>query len=237
MERAGWYGKIPALGDFASRRLPREFVDVWDGWLQRCIETSREQLREDWLALYLNAPLWRFALFPGVCGPDAWLGVMMPSVDSVGRYFPLTLALEIEAGPQLASALAAPAWFAAMEHAALSTLDLDFALDALEQLLAAAPAGPGAGGADRQRAAAYSLDGWWSQPDHPHLATVLPAGACVDGVLDAAGHIALARRAARTSMWWSALPDGRQRLELFAGLPPARCFARLLAAGEPEDGA
>ena len=158
----------------------------------------------------------------------------MPSVDSVGRYFPLTLALEIEAGPQLACALAAPGWFAAMEHAALSTLDLDFALEALEQLLEAAPAGPRVDSADREAAAAYALDGWWGQPEQPHLATVLAAGACVDGVLNAAGHMALARRGARTSMWWTVLPDGRQRLELFTGLPPASSFARLLAAGEPE---
>jgi type VI secretion system protein ImpM len=228
MERAGWYGKIPALGDFASRRLPRGFVDEWDGWLQRSIAASREQLQQDWLGLYLNAPLWRFALFPGVCGPDAWIGVMMPSVDSVGRYFPLTIALEIEAGPQLAAALGAPAWFEAIEQAALSCLDLHCTPEALERLLAAAPPGPGAGGG-AQRAAAYALDGWWSQPDQAHLATMLPAGAGVDAVLEDAGRIALARRAAHTSMWWTTLPGGGARLELFAGLPPGRCFARLLS--------
>ena len=26
----GWYGKIPSLGDFASRRLPQSFVAAWD---------------------------------------------------------------------------------------------------------------------------------------------------------------------------------------------------------------
>ena len=27
---AGWYGKLPTLGDFASRRLDNDFVDIWD---------------------------------------------------------------------------------------------------------------------------------------------------------------------------------------------------------------
>ena len=31
---AGWYGKLPGLGDFAMRRLPPEFVSHWDAWLQ-----------------------------------------------------------------------------------------------------------------------------------------------------------------------------------------------------------
>ena len=30
---AGWYGKLPALGDFAQRRLEQDFIVVW--WDQR----------------------------------------------------------------------------------------------------------------------------------------------------------------------------------------------------------
>ena len=29
----GWFGKLPGLGDFASRRLPDTFVAAWDRWL------------------------------------------------------------------------------------------------------------------------------------------------------------------------------------------------------------
>ena len=49
----GWYGKIPSLGDFVSRRLPASFIDIWDTWLQKAMATSREQLGEHWLDLYL----------------------------------------------------------------------------------------------------------------------------------------------------------------------------------------
>lgn len=40
---------------------------------------------------YLTSPVWRFAIAPGVLGPEGLGGVMMPSVDRVGRYFPLII--------------------------------------------------------------------------------------------------------------------------------------------------
>src|ERR1043165_7880768 len=52
---AGWYGKMPCLGDFASRRLTPDFITPWDAWLQRSIATSRQQLGEQWLEIYLTS--------------------------------------------------------------------------------------------------------------------------------------------------------------------------------------
>ena len=85
---AGCYGKLPSLGDFVSRRLPRSFVQPWDAWLQRALAASRARLGAGWLETYLASPFWRFALAPGLCGPEAWVGVLMPSTDRVGRTFP-----------------------------------------------------------------------------------------------------------------------------------------------------
>ena len=89
---AGYFGKMPARGDFVSGSLGREFVDPWDDWIQASIEQSRDRLGEQWLDVYLTSPLWCFALSPSICGNHAWGGVLMPSVDAVGRYFPLTIA-------------------------------------------------------------------------------------------------------------------------------------------------
>ena len=33
MAAPGWHGKLPTLGDFASRRLEAPFIEAWDGWL------------------------------------------------------------------------------------------------------------------------------------------------------------------------------------------------------------
>jgi type VI secretion system protein ImpM len=94
-----WFGKLPGMGDFAQRRLAPYFLDVWDPWLQQGLQHLRKQ-HEDWVTHYLEAPLWFFALGQKVAGVKPWIGVLMPSVDSVGRYFPLTLAIELERSSQ-----------------------------------------------------------------------------------------------------------------------------------------
>ena len=87
----GFYGKLPARGDFVQRNLPRSFIDPWDNWLQEALAGSREQLGEQWLRSYLTSPVWRFALSGGLCGEQVVAGVLIPSVDRVGRYFPLAI--------------------------------------------------------------------------------------------------------------------------------------------------
>ncbi len=129
----GFYGKIPALGDFVSRRLPRAFIEPWDQWLQAALLSSREILGEDWLSAYLVSPIWRFALSSGVCDTAAWAGVMMPSVDKVGRYFPLTLAQNIDTQSLCSVFLAESDWFEQLENLALSALSETFDFETFDQ--------------------------------------------------------------------------------------------------------
>jgi type VI secretion system protein ImpM len=89
-----WFGKLPGMGDFAQRRLASRFLELWDTWLQTGLQQLRAE-RDDWVAHYLEAPLWFFALGAHIASPHPWIGVLMPSVDSVGRYFPLTLVIEL----------------------------------------------------------------------------------------------------------------------------------------------
>jgi len=133
----GWYGKLPGLGDFASRRLPDEFIRAWDEWLQQVIHAARTSLAEAWVDSYLTMPIWRFVLLPGLVGASGWAGVLMPSVDRVGRQFPLTLAAELRSSAAAAGALFEAAdWFAALEDAALSVLDPTRGPDDLDHGLA-----------------------------------------------------------------------------------------------------
>jgi type VI secretion system protein ImpM len=126
----GFYGKLPGLGDFVSRRLPRTFIDPWDSWLQAAFASSRRQLGESWLDIYLTSPIWRFALAPRLAGEDGWTGAVVPSVDRVGRYFPATVAARLEDGP---APFRIPghfeAWFARVEARLLEALDDEEALD------------------------------------------------------------------------------------------------------------
>lgn len=134
----GFFGKLPARGDFVRRDLPQAFVDAWDAWLAAGIAASKTRLGADWLAAFLEAPVWRFALAAGVAGPDI-AGIFLPSVDRAGRYFPLTLAA---ACPQARLLPAAPDWFEALAAAGLSALDEATTLEAFEAQVANLPAPP-----------------------------------------------------------------------------------------------
>jgi type VI secretion system protein ImpM len=145
----GLYGKLPARGDFVRVGLPGSFVAPWDAWLQQVVTASRDRLGGDWLPAWLEAPVWRFSLAPGLCGPASVLGVLLPSVDRVGRYFPLTLAAL--AGTD-GSGDAEP-WLDAAEAAGFAALEQDATQ---EQVAAMLPPAPRAGGVPT----AGSL--WWS---------------------------------------------------------------------------
>ena len=64
-------------------------------WLRECLAASRAALGERWLDLYLTSPAWRFVCAAGRLRPAPVIGLMVPSVDRVGRYFPLTLVAEL----------------------------------------------------------------------------------------------------------------------------------------------
>ena len=122
----GLYGKLPSNGDFLRRRIADEIVSVWDGWLQNAIAASRRILGERWLEVYLTSPAWRFTCEAGACGPVPLAGVMVPSVDRVGRYFPLTLMWRIpeELSP-LSVAIQCESWFQAAERHVIEALAQD----------------------------------------------------------------------------------------------------------------
>ncbi|MFC0134094.1 type VI secretion system-associated protein TagF [Massilia eurypsychrophila] len=131
----GFFGKVSTHGDFVARRLAPSFQQPWDAWLQAGLQASRQALGERWLATYLCSPIWRFALAPGVCGERACAGVLMPSVDRVGRHFPLTVASE--GGAPLDQLMQQGHWYERLEELALSALGEHFSLDAFDAALCA----------------------------------------------------------------------------------------------------
>ncbi len=157
----GWFGKMPSLGDFASRRLPPVFVEGWDAWLQREMVRSRAALGGGWLDAFLVAPVRRFWLAPGLLGASAWVGVWMPSVDRVGRHFPFTVASPIDpAVDGRAVAAADPPWFDASETVARGVLDPLCEVADLEQALLEMPPWASANGPS-SRGALPPGSLWW----------------------------------------------------------------------------
>lgn len=119
----GLYGKLPGHGDFIQRELPSNFVQTWDEWLQRAVHGSRELLGESWLDYYLTSPIWRFVLSSGVINDQAWAGILVPSVDSVGRYFPLTMAVPVSPNSNpFALQVIAENWYQQLSDLAIEAL-------------------------------------------------------------------------------------------------------------------
>jgi type VI secretion system protein ImpM len=122
--RCGLFGKLPTKRDFVAVSAPREFLGVWEKWIQGGISASRNRLGAGWQEAFLTAPIWRFWLGAELCGRTV-LGAFMSSLDGVGRYFPLTLL----AFPDEGAAIPPPefdaqdGWFAVAEEFLLSTLE------------------------------------------------------------------------------------------------------------------
>jgi len=208
----GWYGKLPAIGDFAFRRLPQHFIAAWDRWLADGLNASRAVLGDRWLECYLNAPVWRFGLMRGLIDEQAWFGIMMPSVDRVGRYFPLTVVAPIAQPGSLEDARSLEQWLRRVESAALTVLSDKSSLDGFERLLV---------GLTPTAAAVASL------ADEKAVTGPWPIRA--DDFADALTGAALAafwRNLSGGSLWWSA---DRPAIYRHPRLPAAADFHLLLA--------
>ncbi len=135
----GLFGKLPQKRDFIAVNTPREFMVIWEAWLQGGMSASKIELGSRWLKSYLTTPLWRFWLGADICGfPVA--GVLMPSMDGVGRHFPLSVFCCGDAADELAAPQdsTGSAWYYTLEEYLLSVLeegvDYDVVLGGLNQL-------------------------------------------------------------------------------------------------------
>jgi type VI secretion system protein ImpM len=205
MAAVGLLGKLPSHGDFLRRGVPAGLAAPLDHWLAAALAHSRDALGEGWLAAFLEAPVWRFALAAGACGAHAAAGVWLPSVDRVGRYFPLVLVAALDGAPPPSALLRdAGAWYDGLEELALSLLDGRLGPEALEARLALHPPpflpspGPMPWRLEPGEVAAW------------RLAALAPVG----------------------SLWWGKgsprVPPG---VLACAGLPPPEAFAAMLDGG------
>ena len=217
MTAPGFFGKLPAHGDFVGRRLPATLIDPLDAWLQRALLESRHALGDAWLPAWLESPIWRFVLTQGVCGARSWSGVMMPSADRVGRCFPLVLAAPGLAAPALPDCLGLHApWFARLEDLALSALEEGFSIDGFDAALLALDGAPGGSPAFQEQQGRLARVA-------PLAGSAIPALACAP--------------IGGSSAWWT---DGSQQvapcLAVCAGLPQPAGFAAMLDGAWPARG-
>ncbi len=225
----GIYGKVSVRGDFVVRRLARSFVEPWDSWLQEAMTCSREQLGEDWLPTYLTSPIWRFVLSAGLCREQVMAGLLMPSVDEVGRYFPLALAAPV-VGCRNPAALpiTGAEWFDQAETLLLSALEDDLDLRAFDDAVRGIDGlecGPGASAAsDRLAEKAELSSSGWQQP--------LPSVSDVASAYFEVADQTFATYYRCYSLWWtSGSEDIEASFVVSEGLPRISGFAAFLDGG------
>jgi type VI secretion system protein ImpM len=85
----GWFGKLPAVGDFAGRGLPRPVQETVHQWMSSGMAQVARLWPQEWQAAYLVSPVWHFVINAGTWDNLALAGCIAPSVDKVGRYSPL----------------------------------------------------------------------------------------------------------------------------------------------------
>nr|WP_314577892.1 type VI secretion system-associated protein TagF [uncultured Pseudomonas sp.] len=230
--RTGFFGKLVTQGDFVSRRLSPLFVREWDDWLQVGLKHSQKYLGDRWQKTYLCSPIWHFALAAGVCGEPAWAGVMMPSVDRVGRFFPLTVAYGGPDVPVIERLRRDGHWYAEAERLTLSSLEEGFSLEHFDATLSRlrSPSRPTSwsGEAETAKPAAGAL--WLELSEQ-------------EGMMQAVQHwlVELAgatqnRSLAGHALFWT---EGSSRLAptliLSQGLPSMQTFAGMLAGKQCGD--
>jgi type VI secretion system protein ImpM len=122
--QCGIFGKLPAKRDFVSYNIPRPFLNAWESWLQAAVAESRHAMGDKWTGIFLTQPILHFWCGPGVFG-QAVAGAIMPSVDGVGRYFPLSIcAVETGDGwPAPPDSGVLDNWLAACDTALLGQLE------------------------------------------------------------------------------------------------------------------
>lgn len=125
-----WFGKLPGAGDFAHRRMPPTLRTRWDNWLHDGLAELRAR-HPGWIEAYLTSPVWGFLIGPGVAEDGTWIGAMAPSVDRVGRYYPIALFAPItlhESAPVV--------WWHAARHLLMQALESDADAHEFERLIA-----------------------------------------------------------------------------------------------------
>jgi type VI secretion system protein ImpM len=140
----------------------------------------------EWIAAWLEAPVWRFMLPPGLCGRNGVLGIWLPSVDKAGRYSPLTIAATAP-GDWAPSVGAMTSFLTAAEQAGRDALEHDLApadlLQRIQDALIAIDAPAAAPDLVPGRAA------WWTEGG-PRVAprletgTALPEGSRFAALID-----------------------------------------------------
>jgi type VI secretion system protein ImpM len=217
---AGLFGKLPAKRDFIGMNASRRFLEAWEPWLQASVAMSKQMLGDAWVETYNRAPIWRYWLGADFCG-EAMIGAFMPSVDGVGRSFPLAIFVG-EGDTSLPPPELEPndAWFEAAEAVLLDALEPGATLELIAEKVGSLPA--------PALAPQKTEDGGFEELANGGV-LARDIGSEVSAAFLAARRFGRRRAFASQTFWWTIGGEGFPSLALLeVGLPPATRFADML---------
>ncbi|AQS86741.1 hypothetical protein AA101099_0089 [Neoasaia chiangmaiensis NBRC 101099] len=171
---AGYWGKLPAHGDFLKAGFPQEVVTRLDRWIDTQLGDAEHRHGARFNGIWHAAPSWCFVVRPGVLDPlHAVTGIWTPSIDSVGRCFPFLFAILHD--PAMAAFRALPSYDTVIRQA----IERTQTIGVLEEALIATGQAP-------WPPAAPVFDVWWcvNHAGGGTLHGALPVGAAFDWLLD-----------------------------------------------------
>ncbi|MCU0831147.1 MAG: type VI secretion system-associated protein TagF [Rhizobiaceae bacterium] len=215
----GVYGKYPAKRDFIVASMPRALMELIEKWLQVGLASSRHALGPAFADHYMIQPLWCFRIGSGIAGMDS-AGVLMPSVDGVGRSFPLVIVSHAADGETRLADPDPQAWYPEASARLLSALD--------DATMPPEPQG--------------LIDGLDDHPVmEPGMPKEMPSGGFAaivgDGALNdaiaTARHMHALAQSRHGSLWWTAGGDlVAAQAVAFSGMPKPE-FMTAMLGGKP----
>lgn len=122
----GFYGKIPATGDFVAWNLPRAFIDRWDRWMSKELQ-ARPVIGN------IDQRCWRFVVPAAIFCEQPCAGVWRMSQDRVGRCYPFAVAMT-----GMTPDMTDP-WFDQIHQIVGATVDVGWLRPTIERELSAIP--------------------------------------------------------------------------------------------------
>ncbi len=126
-DRIGFFGKVPSHGDFISDGLERELIGTFDGWMRSGMHAGADMFTSRWPEIFSSSPPIRFIIERGIWGNCAYVGVLAPSADRVGRKYPLAIIAQLNGFREHPRSLYLDdTWFMAAEALAETSMTRDF---------------------------------------------------------------------------------------------------------------
>lgn len=118
------FGKVPESAEFVREGADPELLELIESWLHSTWQGVLAVRGDSYRQEYVNSPIWAFAApLPGI--RNYAVGLLVPSLDAVGRYHPLMVCTQTAATDAVAALRGLSDWVGRVEEALLRALSPD----------------------------------------------------------------------------------------------------------------